>query len=123
MYALISLVIAQVTSLRDSLCSAQDSAHGGGGAPGPEWSEGGARPEALPRPSSPGEDEPLNVERDSAEEDGDAPDQNHNKSQSQGASQSSPAQPEAVGPGEGTSCSVAGGSVAATASGNPNVIS
>lgn len=69
-YALINLVVAQISSLRDRLCS---HAHPhrpalfrlkGAGA---EWS--GAEG-ALPRASSPGEDEHVNVERDSAEEDG-----------------------------------------------------
>ncbi|XP_028827085.1 ubiquitin carboxyl-terminal hydrolase 34 isoform X3 [Denticeps clupeoides] len=62
-YAIINLVIAQVTSLRDHLCR-------GRGPDGPsdgtdsEW-EGGAHSQL-----SPNEDEPVNVERDSAEEDG-----------------------------------------------------
>lgn len=73
-YALINLVIAQISSLRDRLCSTQDHTHKGSAfrakGVGSEWSgvEGAAGP--LPQPSSPGEDEHVNVERDSAEEDG-----------------------------------------------------
>lgn len=58
-YGLINLVIAQVTSLRDRLCSTHGN-RGGEGAES-EWSAGHPQP-------SPNEDEPLNVERDSAEE-------------------------------------------------------
>ncbi|KAF3852699.1 hypothetical protein F7725_006054 [Dissostichus mawsoni] len=53
-----------------------------------------------PQPSSPGEDEPVNVERDSAEEDAETSDQNQNKIQGQGPSQPCEAQMEALGPGE-----------------------
>ncbi|XP_034052612.1 ubiquitin carboxyl-terminal hydrolase 34-like, partial [Gymnodraco acuticeps] len=100
-YALINLVIAQISSLRDRLCCVQDQTHKGGlcGAEGgSEWSE--AAPGPLPQPSSPGEDEPVNVERDSAEEDAETSDQNQNKIQGQGPSQPSEAQMEALGPGE-----------------------
>ncbi|KAI4786493.1 hypothetical protein KUCAC02_037084, partial [Chaenocephalus aceratus] len=86
-YALINLVIAQISSLRDRLCCVQDQTHKGGlcGAEGgSEWSE--AAPGPLPQPSSPGEDEPVNVERDSAEEDAETSDQNQNKIQGQGPS-------------------------------------
>ncbi|XP_055079983.1 ubiquitin carboxyl-terminal hydrolase 34 isoform X2 [Periophthalmus magnuspinnatus] len=62
-YALINLVIAQISTLRDRLCS-----FGGPPAPkAPGWATGGSV--SPPRPSSPGEDEHVNVERDSAEED------------------------------------------------------
>ncbi len=57
---------------------------------GSEWNEGEAAPGPLPQPSSAGEDEPVNVERDSAEEDGDAPDLSQNKTQSQGQGSSQP---------------------------------
>lgn len=117
-YALINLVIAQISSLRDRLCSVQDHIHKGGASgaegAGSEWSGGGeTAPGPLPQPSSPGEDEPVNVERDSAEEDADTPDQNQNKSQSQGHGQganqqSGEAQMEALGPGEGCSSSSGG---------------
>lgn len=60
-YALINLVIAQVTNLRDRLRSGHGNSRTDGA--GSEWSS------TQPQPS-PGEDEPLNVERDSAEEDG-----------------------------------------------------
>lgn len=110
-YALINLVIAQISSLRDRLCSVQDHTHKvgvpGTEGVGSEWSGGDAAPGPLPQPSSPGEDEPVNVERDSAEEDGDTPDLNQNKSRSQGADQPSEAQMEVLGPGE--SCSGSGG--------------
>lgn len=116
-YALINLVIAQVTSLRDRLCSTTsqrgitntgDRATGGAEGPGSEWGgEGGGGvtgvgPHPQQPPSSPVEDEPLNVERDSAEEDaaGDAPEQkqnNNNQNPVQGTSQ---AQQEAPKPGE-----------------------
>lgn len=104
-YALINLVIAQISSLRDRLCSVHDGAHKGdaSGTDGSEWSGVEAAPGPLPQPSSPGEDEPVNVERDSAEEDADAPDLNQNKTQSQnqGPAQPGEAQMEALGPGEG----------------------
>ncbi|XP_056267031.1 ubiquitin carboxyl-terminal hydrolase 34-like, partial [Pseudoliparis swirei] len=87
-YALINLVIAQISSLRDRLCSVQDRLRKGGAeGGGSEWSGGEAAPGPLPRPSSPGEDEPVNVERDSAEED--AADLNQNKGPSQQPSSSS----------------------------------
>lgn len=81
-YALINLVIAQISSLRDRLCSLHSHHHahkvGGEGPTALGWSDGVPRP--LPQPSSPGEDEPVNVERDSAEEDGDSQtDLNQNK--------------------------------------------
>lgn len=76
----------------------------GGDVAGSEWSGGESAPGPLPQPSSPGEDEPVNVERDSAEEDADTPDLNQNKTQSQGqtqgASQQGEAHMEALGPGE-----------------------
>ncbi|XP_023268188.1 ubiquitin carboxyl-terminal hydrolase 34 [Seriola lalandi dorsalis] len=106
-YALINLVIAQISSLRDRLCSVQDHTHkggvSGGEALGSEWS-GESAPGPLPQPSSPGEDEPVNVERDSAEEDADTPDLNQNKTQHQGGE----AQMEALGPGESGSGSGVG---------------
>ncbi|KAK2817528.1 hypothetical protein Q5P01_025719 [Channa striata] len=110
-YALINLVIAQISSLRDRLCSVQDHTHKAGisgtDGVGSEWSEGESAPGGLPRPSSPGEDEHVNVERDSAEEDADAPDLNQEKIQSkdqnQGDNQQEKAPVEAQGPGE--SCS------------------
>ncbi|KAG9350552.1 hypothetical protein JZ751_026918 [Albula glossodonta] len=78
-YALINLVISQVQCLRERLC------RGRGGEP--EWAGSVQRP-------PPGEDEPLNVERDSAEEDGGGAeagglrlDQNQNQSQSHRAKQ------------------------------------
>lgn len=122
-YALINLVIAQISSLRDRLCSVQDRSRKGGvpgteGA-GSEWSGGEAASGPLPQPSSPGEDEPVNVERDSAEEDGDTPDLNQNKTQNQGqgANQPCEAQMEALGPGESASGSVGGdGGVGANSS-------
>lgn len=113
-YALINLVIAQISSLRDRLCSVQDHTHKGGVSGtegvGSEWGGGEPAPGALPQPSSPGEDEPVNVERDSAEEDGDAPDLNQNKTQSQGQGPNQPceAQMEALGPGESASGSGGG---------------
>lgn len=72
---------------------------------GSEWSEGEAAPGPLPQPPSAGEDEPVNVERDSAEEDGDAPDLSQNKTQGQGqaGSQLCEAQMEAVRPRESSS--------------------
>lgn len=78
-YALINLVISQISSLRDRLCSVQDRVHAREG-PGPEWSSG---VQAAIRPSSCGEDEPVNVERDSAEEDADTPDLTQTVSQNQ----------------------------------------
>lgn len=105
-YALINLVIAQISSLRDRLCSSQDRTHkgvvSGPEGPGSEWSRGESAPGSLPQPASPGEDEPVNVERDSAEEDADTPDLNQNRTQSQdqGANQAVEAQAEALGPGE-----------------------
>ncbi|XP_011610930.2 ubiquitin carboxyl-terminal hydrolase 34 isoform X2 [Takifugu rubripes] len=73
-YALINLVIAQISSLRDRLCSTHDHTHKGGAfrvkGVGSEWSSVEGAAGSLPQPSSPGEDEHVNVERDSAEEDG-----------------------------------------------------
>lgn len=74
-YALINLVIAQVTSLRDRLCSGGhgDGLAGGSGNPGADGAEsdwGGGACNQPRSQASPTEDEPLNVERDSAEEDG-----------------------------------------------------
>lgn len=84
---------------------------------GSEWSGSESAPGTLPQPSSPGEDEPVNVERDSAEEDADAPDQNQNKSQGQGSNQPCEAQMEALGPGESASGSGGGdGGVGANSS-------
>lgn len=126
-YALINLVIAQISSLRDRLCSAQDRLHKGG-APGAEagseWRCGEAAPGLLPRPSSPGEDEPVNVERDSAEEDADAPDLNKGRSQAPG--QPREAQMEALGAGEsggggGGSVGGAGGGAGGAEGGSSDV--
>lgn len=110
-YALINLVIAQISSLRDRLCSVQDHARkvGASGAEGAAsgWNESGPRPQ----PSSPGEDEPVNVERDSAEEDGDnQPDLNQNKVQTQGPEAPGEAHMEALGPGGGVAEGGAGAS-------------
>lgn len=118
-YALINLVIAQISSLRDRLCSLHSHHHHhhhahkvGGGGEGPSasgWSDGVPRP--LPQPSSPGEDEPVNVERDSAEEDGDSrTDLNQNKMQGQpgpAGPRAAPAAPTRLVPGaqrRGRSC-------------------
>uniref|UniRef100_A0A4W5PMM7 Ubiquitin specific peptidase 34 n=1 Tax=Hucho hucho TaxID=62062 RepID=A0A4W5PMM7_9TELE len=119
-YALINLVIAQVTSLRDRLCSTTsqrgvtdtgDGASCGAEGPGTEWGgEGGAGitgvgPHPQQPPSSPVEDEPLNVERDSAEEDvaGDAPEQNQNNNNQNPVQGTSQAQQEAPKPEENSS--------------------
>lgn len=117
-YALINLVIAQVTSLRDRLCSAtsqrgvtDDGAAGGEEGPGTEWrGEGGggitgAGPHPQQPPTSPVEDEPLNVERDSAEEDGagEAPEQNQNNNNQNPVQGTSQAQQEAPKPEESSS--------------------
>lgn len=108
-YALINLVIAQISSLRDRLCSLHSHHHHahniGGGGEGTSvlgWSDGVPRP--LPQPSSPGEDEPVNVERDSAEEDGDSQtDLNQSKAPGQpgpqGTQPPGDAHAEALGPG------------------------
>uniref|UniRef100_A0A8C9UXP2 Ubiquitin carboxyl-terminal hydrolase 34 n=1 Tax=Scleropages formosus TaxID=113540 RepID=A0A8C9UXP2_SCLFO len=56
-YALINLVINQVQALRDQLCKGRGSA-------------AGAESEWVSARLPPGDDEPVNVERDSAEEDG-----------------------------------------------------
>lgn len=107
-YALINLVIAQISNLRDRLCSLHSHhhhAHKVGGGEGPAalgWSDGVPRP--LPQPSSPGEDEPVNVERDSAEEDGDSQtDLNQNKVPGQpgpkGSQPPGDAHVEVLGPG------------------------
>ena len=85
-YALINLVVSQISGLRELLCSLHGRTHTGVGAGSPGWGGGasagcggGGGTALLPRPSSPGEDEPVNVERDSAEEDAaDAPDLNQN---------------------------------------------
>ncbi len=74
-YALINLVIAQVTNLRDSLCGGNDNTRTEEAES--EWGS------AQPQPS-PNEDEPLNVERDSAEEDGGVEDGDQHKNQNQG---------------------------------------
>lgn len=74
-YALINLVIAQVTNLRDRL----RSGHGNTRTEGAESEWGSAQPQP-----SPSEDEPLNVERDSAEEDGGVEDGDQHKNQNQG---------------------------------------
>lgn len=82
-YALINLVIAQINSLRNQLGSAQNLTHKGFAAgteeARPDWA---GRDSAPAQPPSPGEDEPVNVERDSAEEDGNTPDPNQNTPQS-----------------------------------------
>lgn len=74
---------------------------------GSEWGGGDSGLGALPQPTSPGEDEPVNVERDSAEEDADTPDltqdKTQNQGQSQGANQQGEAQIEALGPVESSS--------------------
>lgn len=113
-YALINLVIAQVTSLRDRLCSGHvvhgDSSLAGGnpGADGTELDWGGGSCH-QPRPhASPTDDEPLNVERDSAEEDGGSEQlgKNQNLSQEpQGRSENARLGEGSVGSGNG----VAGG--------------
>lgn len=72
-YALINLVIAQVTNLRDRLRNGNSRTEGAES----EWGS------AQPQPS-PNEDEPLNVERDSADEDGGAEDGDQHKNQKQG---------------------------------------
>ena len=103
-YALINLVIAQVSSLRDRLCSAKDPTHKGdvSGTEGAEfkWGRDESVPCTIPQPSSPEEDEPVNVERDSAEEDIYSPDLNQNKTQSQDQGHIQPVkvQVEALGP-------------------------
>ncbi|KTF99861.1 hypothetical protein cypCar_00023960 [Cyprinus carpio] len=74
-YALINLVIVQVTNLRDRL----HSGHGNTRTEGAESEWGSAHPQP-----SPSEDEPLNVERDSAEEDGGEEDGDQHKNQNQG---------------------------------------
>lgn len=106
-YALINLVIAQISSLRDRLCNLHShhlNAHkiGGEGTSALGWSDGVPRP--LAQPSSPGEDEPVNVERDSAEEDGDLQtDLNKTKTPGppgpQGTQPPGDAHAEALGPG------------------------
>ena len=106
-YALINLVITQISSLRDRLCSIQGHTHKGGASGaegvGSEWGGGESAPGPLPQPSSPGEDEPVNVERDSAEEDADTADLNQNKTQGQGQQGEAPM--EALGPEEsGSGC-------------------
>ncbi|CAL8351436.1 unnamed protein product, partial [Boreogadus saida] len=85
-YALINLVVSQISGLRELLCSLHGRTHTAVGAGSPGWGGGasagvgGGGTALLPRPSSPGEDEPVNVERDSAEEDAaDAPDLNQNQ--------------------------------------------
>uniref|UniRef100_UPI001CD8B406 ubiquitin carboxyl-terminal hydrolase 34-like n=1 Tax=Solea senegalensis TaxID=28829 RepID=UPI001CD8B406 len=84
-YALINLVITQISSLRDRLCCVQGHTHKGGAeGRGSEWSGGESGPEPLAQASSSGEDEPVNVERDSAEEDADTPDLNQIKTQGPG---------------------------------------
>lgn len=108
-YALINLVIAQISSLRDRLCSAEERAHtrgvSGAERAGSEWSRAESAPGTLPQPHSPGEDEPVNVERDSAEEDADTPDLNQNKpqSQDQGPNQPAESQVDVLGSGDGSS--------------------
>ncbi|MEQ2237982.1 hypothetical protein ILYODFUR_028686 [Ilyodon furcidens] len=108
-YALINLVITQINNLRNQLCSAQNLTHKGS-APGTEearsdWAGGESAPSLLPQPSSPGEDEPVNVERDSAEEDANTPDLNQNKTQSHDQESSRPdgAQEDPLGPLDGGS--------------------
>lgn len=85
-YALINLVIAQISSLRDRLCSSHKAAGSGteGGA-GPVWGREGSASGPLRQPASPGEDEHVNVERDSAEEDADTPDPSRNAARAQEA--------------------------------------
>lgn len=106
-YALINLVIAQISSLRDRLCSIHGHTHKGGVAGvegvGSEWSRDEAATGPLQQPSSPGEDEHVNVERDSAEEDLETPDLNQNnptQNQGQGTNQPDDAPMEVLGPGE-----------------------
>ncbi|MEQ2198048.1 hypothetical protein XENOCAPTIV_006905, partial [Xenoophorus captivus] len=108
-YALINLVITQINNLRNQLCTAQNLTHKGS-VPGTEearsdWAGGESAPSLLPQPSSPGEDEPVNVERDSAEEDANTPDLNQNKTQSHDQESSRPdgAQEDPLGPLDGGS--------------------
>lgn len=106
-YALINLVIAQISSLRDRLCTFHGLPHK---EPETEWDQGDPAL-SLPRPSSPGEDEPVNVERDSAEED--EPNSSQDKSRDGGQEQqTSEAQTEASGAGE------SGGTLKAEAEGD-----
>ncbi|KAK7930632.1 hypothetical protein WMY93_007027 [Mugilogobius chulae] len=105
-YALINLVISQISSLRDRLCSF----HGPPAPKAPGWAAGGSV--SPPRPSSPGEDEHVNVERDSAEEDEPgAQDKDLEKPPShQGQERTSEAQEEELDPGQSSSKAEAGGS-------------
>lgn len=109
-YALINLVIAQISSLRDRLCSSHKAAPPGteGGA-GPGWGRDGSAPGPLRQPASPGEDEHVNVERDSAEEDADTPDPNQNPARGQEPGQAAESQVEAREPASGGGDSADGG--------------
>lgn len=117
-YALINLVIAQISSLRERLFSVEDHTHkrgvSGAEGAGSEWSGGETAPVTLPQPHSPGEDEPVNVERDSAEEDADTPDLNQNKpqTQDQGQNQSAESQVDVLGSGDASIESRSGDDVA-----------
>ncbi|XP_032418043.1 ubiquitin carboxyl-terminal hydrolase 34 isoform X3 [Xiphophorus hellerii] len=111
-YALINLVITQINSLRNQLCSAQNLTHKGSGTEEgrPDWAAGESAPGSLPQPASPGEDEPVNVERDSAEEDANIPDPNQKKTQSHEQEKIWPdgAQANPLGPLDGGSESLNG---------------
>lgn len=117
-YALINLVIAQISSLRERLFSVEDHTHkrgvSGAEGVGSEWSGSETAPVTLPQPHSPGEDEPVNVERDSAEEDADTPDLNQNKpqTQDQGQNQSAESQVDVLGSGDASIESRSGDDVA-----------
>lgn len=116
-YALINLVIAQISSLRNRLCSSQNQIQKGAES---EWSRDELAPGSLPQPTSPGEDEPVNVERDSAEEDADISNMNQNKtpSQDQGSNCTEEARGEALRPAGGSSESREGEDYAAASCDN-----
>nr|XP_023680681.1 ubiquitin carboxyl-terminal hydrolase 34 isoform X2 [Paramormyrops kingsleyae] len=91
-YGLINLVIAQVQALRDQLCRGRDGGEPAA-APGAGW--GGERP-------SPADDEPLNVERDSAEEDAGAEMGGPEAGPASGQGLGLRGEQDPPGPGEGT---------------------
>ncbi|XP_028316758.1 ubiquitin carboxyl-terminal hydrolase 34 isoform X2 [Gouania willdenowi] len=105
-YALINLVIAQISSLRDQLCSTQAHRHKGTREEGSQWTRSESAPVARPQPPLPGEDEPVNVERDSAEEDTDSSEVNQKNSKDHEDKLATNSQAEVSGPGNGGTESV-----------------
>ncbi|XP_061685121.1 ubiquitin carboxyl-terminal hydrolase 34 isoform X2 [Syngnathoides biaculeatus] len=93
-YALINLVVGQISGLRDRLCHlcrhGPPEGEATGAADGKHHDDDRAPFEPPHRPASPGEDEPVNVERDSAEEEAESPDFDLNRKRVESKMQAGP---------------------------------